>query len=50
MYLMLLCSALSMQTNLTKQNNIKQLVTHAKQSINTHTKAFNKLKTKQNIL
>ena len=41
MYLMLLCSALSMQTNLTKQNNIKQLVTHTKQNINTLCKAYN---------
>ena len=40
MYLMLLYSALSMQTNLTKQNNIKQLVTHTKQSINIHAKAY----------
>ena len=37
---MLLCAALSMQTMLTKQNNIKQLVTHTKQSINIHAKAY----------
>ena len=40
---MLLCSALSMQTMLTKQSNIKQykqLVTHTKQGINTHAKAY----------
>ena len=40
---MLLCSALSMQTMLTKQSNIKQykqLVTHTKQSINILTKAY----------
>ncbi|MDY5821496.1 MAG: hypothetical protein SPJ83_01670, partial [Helicobacter sp.] len=32
MYLMLLCVALSMQTMLNKQSNIKQLVTHTKQN------------------
>ncbi len=37
---MLLCSALSMQTMLNKQNNIKQLVTHTKQGINIHAKAY----------
>ena len=36
----LLCSALSMQTMQTKQSNIKQLVTHAKQGINIHAKAY----------
>ena len=39
----LLCLALSMQTMLTKQSNIKQykqLVTHTKQSINIHAKAY----------
>ena len=33
---MLLCAALSMQTMLNNQNNIKQLVTHTKQGINIH--------------
>ena len=37
---MLLCSALSMQTMLNKQSNIKQLVTHTKQGINIHAKAY----------
>ena len=37
---MLLCLALSMQTMQSKQNNIKQLVTHTKQSINIHAKAY----------
>ena len=37
---MLLCSALSMQTMLNEQNNIKQLVTHTKQGINIHAKAY----------
>ena len=36
---MLLCVALSMQTMQSKQNNIKQLVTHTKQGINIHAKA-----------
>ena len=29
-----------MQTMLNKQNNIKQLVTHTKQGINTYAKAY----------
>ena len=37
---MLLCAALSMQTMLNKQSNIKQLVTHTKQGINIHAKAY----------
>ncbi|WP_199768865.1 hypothetical protein [Helicobacter rappini] len=37
---MLLCSALSMAYMQTKQNNIKQLVTHTKQGINIHAKAY----------
>ena len=37
---MLLYSALSMQTMLTNQSNIKQLVTHTKQGINIHAKAY----------
>ncbi len=40
---MLLCSALSMQTMLNNQSNIKQykqLVTHTKQGINIHARAY----------